>query len=249
MQAPLHDNSSDYNAPAPSPQVSVRTCAVIACVGFALAAACLPLDPHAAALASKLQPGNAWALGGDLKRELEFVQQFGAVTSCVIAWVAILLLDPVRRVRLAPFLAASLATVLTVNALKMLLGRPRPKLGAPFELTPPWDTHQIVDGATSVARHAWETSQLWSFPSSHTSAAAVLAVFLAQMYPRLRPLAIGLACTVAAARVILFAHYPSDVVAGATIGLVVGLVAYDRNWAGGLIPASWRPRDPSRPPT
>jgi undecaprenyl-diphosphatase len=58
-------------------------------------------------------------------------------------------------------------------------------------------------------------------PSSHTSAAAALGIALAIMYPRLTWLMVGLVAIVAIARVTFGAHYPSDVVAGATVGLLV----------------------------
>lgn len=241
MQAPLQNSSPDYNAPG---RITPIRAAMLLVVGTVGVAALLPLDPHAAAFAAKFQANGPWKLGGDLKRELEFVQQFGAFTCCVIVWGVIILLDQARRWRLACFLAGTLANVVAANTLKMTLGRPRPLLQAPYELTLPWQTHQFAGPDGPIARHAWDTSQLWSFPSSHTSAAFLLAVFLSRMYPRLTPLMILLAATVGLARIILFAHYPSDVIGGATIGALIGLAAYDHAWAARLAPASWRPMQP-----
>jgi len=203
-------------------------------IGMTGAMILLPLDPIAAELALKMQPGGGLTLGGDVKRELEFVQQFGAFTSVVLIWVAILRLDPAGKRKLPSFLVATAMNSLICNALKMLLGRPRPKFLEPHQLTLPWETFNMPAETGVRAIHAWESSQLWSFPSSHTAAAAVLAVYLTRMYPRLRELAIALVVIVATARVVLFAHYPSDVVAGAAIGLVIGKLAYSRILPEGL---------------
>ncbi|MFZ4573218.1 MAG: phosphatase PAP2 family protein [Phycisphaerales bacterium] len=241
MRSPPASDARDYNAPGAERRFSAPRAAKVVLGGLVLAAILLPLDPWAAGLAAKLQPGARWALGGDLKRELEFVQQFGAITSIVIVWVTVLLLDRPKRWLLPSFVAGSLLTSLVCNGFKMLLGRPRPKLGAPYELTPPWQTHPVPSAAGDVLRHGWETSQLWSFPSSHTAAAVVLAMFLSRMYPPLRPLAIGLAIVVATARVVLHAHYPSDVVGGATLGWLVAAAALDPRLGMRLCPPAWRP--------
>ena len=53
---------------------------------------------------------QSFRVGGDLRRELEFVQQFGAVTSCLIVAAAIALLDPLRRALLPRAALAIVAT-------------------------------------------------------------------------------------------------------------------------------------------
>jgi membrane-associated phospholipid phosphatase len=68
----------------------------------------------------------------------------------------------------------------------------------------------------------------------------VLAVFLMRMYPKLQPLVVSLAVVVAIARVVLFAHYPSDVIGGATVGWAVATLA-TTPWAlTRLCPRAWR---------
>jgi membrane-associated phospholipid phosphatase len=109
--------------------------------------------------------------------------------------------------------------------------------------TLPWETF-VAQGEERV-RRAWEigapkASELWSMPSSHTAAAAMLAVFLARMYPKLMPLAVGLAGMVGAARVILWAHYPSDVVTGGAVGAAIGMMAHDMRWGARLVPRAWK---------
>ena len=63
-----------------------------------------------------------------------------------------------------------------------------------------------------------------SFPSGHASAAMVAATLLAQDDP-LAPLYYALAAVVASSRVYVKIHHPSDVVAGALLGLALAQVA------------------------
>jgi len=176
-------------------------------------------------------------LGGDLRRELEAFQQFGGVGTLVLAGLLIWTLDPARRRRLGDLAAAAALTGLATFLAKILIGRPRPRL---HEL---YDAGAIL-GPTGVhpfplpvgPRHAWEFwqpigSDLWSFPSSHTSAAAALAVFLAVVYPRGIWVWVTLTLVVGVARVLFGAHYPSDVAAGAAVGVLVSVPVVTRCWA------------------
>lgn len=112
----------------------------------------------------------------------------------------------VRRVDLAVWLAAlSFLERVVAPASKHLLERPRPE----------W-----VDPITSLAST--------SYPSGHATAAATTAVALALVVRR-RPAVVaaaGLALAVAASRVFLGAHYPSDVVAGLLLGVLLATSTY-----------------------
>lgn len=63
-----------------------------------------------------------------------------------------------------------------------------------------------------------------SFPSGHSVTAFALAFVLARTYPRYAFLFYGLAVLVALSRVYLAKHFPSDVVAGAALGLLAGWI-------------------------
>ncbi|MBI2884382.1 MAG: phosphatase PAP2 family protein [Candidatus Methylomirabilis oxyfera] len=63
-----------------------------------------------------------------------------------------------------------------------------------------------------------------SFPSGHSVTAFALAFVLSRTYPRYAFLFYGLAVLVALSRVYLARHFPSDVVAGAAIGLLAGWI-------------------------
>jgi len=63
-----------------------------------------------------------------------------------------------------------------------------------------------------------------SFPSGHSITAFALAFVLARVYPRYAVLFYGLAVLVALSRVYLAKHFPSDVVAGAVVGILAGWI-------------------------
>ncbi len=65
----------------------------------------------------------------------------------------------------------------------------------------------------------------YSFPSGHTLHATSFTILLSQFEPALAPIAISFAMLVAASRVILGLHYPSDVVVGAAMGALLASVS------------------------
>lgn len=118
-----------------------------------------------------------------------------------------------RRGRDAGFAALALGGGLLLNkALKLAFARPRPVLDWP----------------------AAEIQTTFSFPSGHAMATATLATVLTALAWRSRwrwPVALaawGFALLVAASRVLLGVHFPSDVVAGAAIGIAWGSAVW---WA------------------
>lgn len=62
----------------------------------------------------------------------------------------------------------------------------------------------------------------FSFPSGHTLQAVSFTVVALAWYPPMTPLLLGFTALVAASRVILGLHYPSDVLAAIAIGGVLG---------------------------
>jgi len=69
-----------------------------------------------------------------------------------------------------------------------------------------------------------------SFPSGHATTAWAVACALTLLYPRLRVLWIVAAAVVATSRVIVGAHYPGDVLAGAWFGVVITLALSRTAW-------------------
>lgn len=182
--------------------------------------------------AAVLLPFDGWILigarridariGGDARRVLDWLQEYGQGAAVVLVGLLIWTLDPPRRRALLRGLLIAAVTAAACFALKMLIGRPRPKFGEPLAFVGPWGTWPI--GPDGTARHPWEVWrnhqwELWSMPSSHTAYAAATSVFLATLYPPLRRIVFVLAAVVGACRVLNGAHYPSDVVVGAGIGV------------------------------
>ncbi len=71
----------------------------------------------------------------------------------------------------------------------------------------------------------------FSFPSGHTLHAVACALLLSAFYPALGLMLWPLAVLVAASRVVLGLHYPSDVLAGALIGAATASAALLPLWA------------------
>jgi len=101
---------------------------------------------------------------------------------------------------------AVLAPLLAGEVIKWIAGRGRPFVGGkanPFNFEP-------FAGTEAYA----------SFPSAHAITAFALAFAVAAVWPRARAGMIVYALLIAATRLVLLAHHPSDVVAGALIGVV-----------------------------
>lgn len=112
------------------------------------------------------------------------------------------------------FLFLAIAPVgLGVALVKHLLGRPRPY--AALQLPGPNPT-------LSFDLLAWKSS-FASFPSGHATTTLATAVAFGALFPRARWTLLLLALPVAATRLVLGSHYPSDVVAGGAIGAAFAL--------------------------
>lgn len=108
--------------------------------------------------------------------------------------------------RTAYVFAAIAVSGLIGDVIKPVFGRARPELLFA----------QNLFGFTWVGPHA----DRWSFPSGHSTTVMALAVSLYVIYPPAWPAYAMLALAVMASRVIIDAHYLSDVIAGAYLGLV-----------------------------
>jgi undecaprenyl-diphosphatase len=112
-------------------------------------------------------------------------------------------------VRVAYLLAATGIPGLVSTLAKWFFGRARPKLSHKF-------------GSLHFEYFTWTMDGIGlSFPSGHTTVAFSAAFALGTLAPPLRVPLFALAALVGAARVVLGAHYPSDVIAGALCGTVV----------------------------
>lgn len=98
------------------------------------------------------------------------------------------------------------------SVLKWVVGRHRPDQGAS-----PFDLHPFAQGLAGI----WREKAL-CFPSGHASLAFASAMCLSMLIPRGKWIFFAVACCTAIERVVENAHYPSDVVAGAALGSLLG---------------------------
>jgi membrane-associated phospholipid phosphatase len=109
---------------------------------------------------------------------------------------------------------AVLVPTLGGEVIKWVVGRGRPFVGG--------------EANAFHFMHFAGTEAYASFPSGHAIASFALAFAVSALWPRAGPVMIVYAVLIAISRLVLLAHHPSDVVAGALIG-VIGAMAV-RYW-------------------
>lgn len=137
------------------------------------------------------------------------------------AWVgaagALLAAGGSHRQALLAVVLAAVATNLLQVPLKRRFRRRRPCD------TPP---HPLFLRRPRSAPRVLQPWDCYSFPSGHAMNGFALAGVLTLQYPVLGPALVVLAASIGASRVVMGLHYPSDVAAGALLGLAIGGLAY-----------------------
>ncbi len=152
------------------------------------------------------------SMKGDIKRESAFLAQYGqSVATPIAAWLmAIAKGQDQFRFQLRIFCIICLTVIgtsLTSTIIKRSLGRMRPNRENAGKFTGP----------------AWRNdNQRESFPSSHSSCAFALSMTLIYYWPEAAVVFWLLAFITAILRYLMDAHFPSDVIAGSLLGVVMG---------------------------
>jgi membrane-associated phospholipid phosphatase len=155
----------------------------------------------------------------------DFGKAAHVLCSLAVLWIVIVFVAPVtqasrrsRLLRLATqfqfMFFAVLIPVLSGEVIKWIVGRGRP----------------FVGGAANAFNFApfTGTEAYASFPSAHATTAAALAFAAAALWPRVRVAAIIYALLIIVSRLVLLAHHPSDVAAGALLGVAGAMLV--RYW-------------------
>ncbi len=133
-------------------------------------------------------------------KALATIGEWGAVWAAIgLAGAAA---DPARRSRWLRGAAVGPGAVVANYAVKLAVRRPRPKLrGLPPLATAP---------------------SALSFPSAHATSSLAAATAFGRVEPRTRVPLHALAAAICITRPYLGMHYPSDVLAGAVLGIAIG---------------------------
>lgn len=182
----------------------------------------LALLAAAVAIGGAMLVLDGWALGAQKRMPIWVIDLFNEITDygrsgwflwpsgVLILALAVLAATTQRLARLTIvalivrlefiFVAVALPG-LFVTIIKRVIGRVRPSAAGPFAYVP----------------FSWRPDYA-SMPSGHATTAFAVAMALGALWPRARPLLWLYALVIAASRVIIAAHYPSDVIAGACVG-------------------------------
>jgi membrane-associated phospholipid phosphatase len=188
---------------------------------------------------------------GDLRRVFKFSECFAHGSGILIILIAVWVLAPMARIHIPRIVACAFGAGLAANGMKLLVARRRP---------------MVIDEAITDVQATWAGG--WSgspppadyfdygwqsFPSAHAATAAGLAIGLSWVFPRGRWLFAGLAMLASIQRIESQAHWPSDVLAGAATGMLVGVLFTVAGTPGNRLVTSWEQRPgfhrPARPAT
>jgi membrane-associated phospholipid phosphatase len=208
LRAPSHSRRAEAGR-----RLARHALLTTAIVGAAIIALIYGLDAREIALMPPRGSAGLW-----LVRILtDFGKEVYVLLSLAVMLLVVVLVSPRLRgtsrslllgfgMRLQFLFLAVLAPVLAGEVIKWIAGRGRPFVGGkanPFNFVP-------FAGAEPYA----------SLPSAHAITAFALAFAVGAVWPRARPAMLVYAVSIAVSRLVLLAHHPSDVVAGALIGVV-----------------------------
>jgi membrane-associated phospholipid phosphatase len=170
---------------------------------------------------------DAWEIAQMPKRGspslwwLRIVTDFGkdeyVLAALAVMLIAIAIVSPALRgiqrslllglgTRLQFIFCAVVFSNLVTEVLKYCIGRGRPFVGG--------------EANAFHFSHFAGNPAYYSFPSGHATTAFALALAVSAVWPQMRAAMAVYALIIAVSRLVLLAHHPSDVVAGAMVGIV-----------------------------
>jgi membrane-associated phospholipid phosphatase len=120
-----------------------------------------------------------------------------------------------RMADIALYLLVTMALCgLVIHSLKLVVARLRPK-------------HLLNDAEAGFFYYGSEWTNN-SFPSGHAQTIFNVAMVLTMVFPKSGYVVLPFAGFIALSRVMVSAHYPSDVLLGSFIGIIVAVLVYER---------------------
>jgi membrane-associated phospholipid phosphatase len=165
------------------------------------------------------------AFSPEVLKSLHFITDLGKADGYIIGGLLAFLIgralfiwtapNPIAKfyaaiARAGGFILSSLAlSAILIHILKISLGRPRPKL-------------LFAEGDYGFHIFAFDTS-LNSFPSGHSQTVWASVIPLVFLFPKLKYWFIAAAIIIASSRVLVTAHFPSDVILGSYIAILCAI--------------------------
>lgn len=200
-------------APSPWAAVTIPTwlrITTLPLVGLACAGLCISMLD--VTLASAARHAD---LPGELERLIYLSEVFAHGTGVIMILLVIGAIQPDRWRQLIPVAASAFVPGVAADVVKLLVQRARPQTLDNLP-TDAWESFGGLLGQNwnelVLHNHHWQ-----SFPSAHTATAFGFAFGLAWFYGRGLPIFMVLATLAALQRLLCGAHWPSDLIFGATL--------------------------------
>ncbi len=153
----------------------------------------------------------------NLRNVFEVITFFGRAELYLIPSLLVYLIyrkkELIKRYAILLFFSVTISGIV-VNILKIIFARYRPKMLFSENLY----SFSWFDVGYNVA----------SFPSGHTTVAFAAMVSLSFVWPKFRYIFLSLAALIGFSRIVLGAHYLSDVLAGALLGSFTSYIIYKK---------------------
>jgi len=195
---------------------------LIVAVFLLLAMIVVPWDLEISQLVRKTK------IPGDLRRFIYLMEIFAHTLGCVLILGTLLWIDEKNRKKIWNASLFVLACGVLANLAKYIIPRSRPTV---FDLEP-WSHLNPDRDPSEPFLSSWDVwgipfTQSWfdesirSFPSGHAATAVAMALGLTYVYPKGKPLFLLMATLAALQRLVVGAHYLSDIFVSVALALMV----------------------------